>query len=202
MSSQAQSSASIYDIDLDDLSVLIPLLFFPVAGFFIKIIMDAFASNIQATSSIVQYSLMIMYLASAASLIGYYFYKNPGTANTNFKVFVGALFFLLCIYVGVIVLNAMYNRILNKGLLEPSINRPINNWIMFPQWMLIFYNLTTFLKCQKNKNCPPFVSWITLFIVAFGFMQLSLVISSFKTMQLWPTDDANNDMSQSAATLN
>jgi hypothetical protein len=137
---------------------------------------------------------MVMYLASAASLIGYYFYKNPGTATTNFGVFVGALFFLLCIYVGVIVLNAMYIGVLNKGFLEPSINRPINNWIMFPQWMLIFYNLSIFLSCQKNSDCPPFVTWITLFIIAFGCMQVSIIITSFRTMEQWPTDDAINNI--------
>jgi hypothetical protein len=189
----AQQS-SIYDITLDDLTILVPLLFFPAAGFCIKVIIDAFTSNIQATSSIIQYSLMVMYLASAASLIGYYFYKNPGTATTNFGVFVGALFFLLCIYVGVIVLNAMYIGVLNKGFLEPSINRPINNWIMFPQWMLIFYNLSIFLSCQKNGDCPPFVTWITLFIIAFGCMQVSIIITSFRTMEQWPTDDAINNI--------
>ena len=47
----------------------------------------------------------------------------------------------------------------------------------------------TFLDCQKYANCVPTISGYTLSIIAFGLMQVYLVVNSFTMVQLWPTDD-------------
>jgi hypothetical protein len=60
---------------------------------------------------------------------------------------------------------------------------------MIPLWILIFYNMHTLLQCQKNNTCSSPISFYTFAILAFGLMQLYLVIQSFKVLKWWPTDD-------------
>lgn len=184
-------------MDTDDyLKMCIPLSFFAIVGFFIKIIIDAFASNVNATSSIVQYSLMIIYLASTLALISYYFTKNARSyrKNTNFWIFLGALFMMLCNSIGIVSLNGMYLDILNRGDLTPSVNDPtISNWVLVPQVALILYNSSLFLHCD-NPACPSTVSWVTLTIIALALIQMYLIVNSFRTMQTWPTDDATRNI--------
>lgn len=184
-------------MDTDDyLKMCIPLSFFAIVGFFIKIIIDAFASNVNATSSIVQHSLMIMYLASILALISYYFTKNARShrKNTNFWIFLGALFMMLCNSIGIVSLNGMYLDILNRGNLIPSVNDPtISNWVLVPQVALILYNLSLFLQCD-NPACPSTVSWVTLTIIALTLIQMYLIVNSFRVMQTWPTDDSTRNI--------
>ena len=181
-----------------DLNILVPLSYFPIVAFFAKIVIDAFGSNVKATSSIVQYSLIILYLAAVGSLIMYYFTKNAATDipnNTiNFKVFLFAMFWMICNYIGILILNAMNLDILNRGDLTPSVNDPtINNWILIPQMALTFYNLALFLQCDDKSKCTT-VSWVTLTIIALALIQMYLIVNSFRTMQTWPTDDATRNI--------
>jgi hypothetical protein len=166
--------------------------FFPTVAFFAKIIIDAFGSNVKATSSIVQYSLIIFYLA-----IAMYFTTNTADIpnNTmNFKVFLFAMFWMMCNYIGILTLNAMNLDILNRGDLTPSVNDPtINNWILIPQMALTFYNLALFMRCNDQNKCTT-VSWVTLTIIALALIQLYLLVNSFRTMQTWPTDDATRNI--------
>ena len=182
-----------HTMNRSDLNILVPLSYFPIVAFFAKIVIDAFGSNVKATSSIVQYSLIILYLAAVGSLIMYYFTKNTADIpnNTvNFKVFLFAMFWMMCNYIGIVVLNSMHLDILNRGDLTPSVNDPtINNWILIPQMGLTFYNVALFLQCDDKSKCTT-VSWVTLTIIAFALIQLYLIVNSFRVMQTWPTDDA------------
>ena len=178
--------------------ILVPLsCFLPTVAFFAKIIIDAFGSNVAATSSIVQYSLIIFYLAIVVVLIMHYFTKNEADIpnNTmNFKVFLFAMFWMMCNYIGILTLNAMNLDILNRGDLTPSVNDPtINNWILVPQMALTFYNLALFMRCNDRNKCTT-VSWVTLTIIALALIQLYLIVNSFRTMQTWPTDDATRNI--------
>jgi len=184
-------------MELSDLKILVPLSYFPIVAFFAKIIIDAFGSNVAATSSIVQYSLIILYLAAVVSLIMYYFTTSVSTIpnnTTNFKVFLFAMFWMMCNYIGILTLNAMNLDILNRGDLTPSVNDPtINNWILIPQMALTFYNLALFLQCDAATKCTT-VSWVTLTIIALALIQMYLIVNSFRTMQTWPTDDATRNI--------
>jgi hypothetical protein len=166
----------------------------PVIGFGVKSAMDAWSessakSDVYAISSIVQYSLMTLYLAAVVGLIGKLLHNGTITATPNLKCFFGALFFLLLIYVAIIILYSVYYARLKNGLITPSINESVNNLIMVPLWLLIFYNMYTFLDCQKTASCIPTISGYTLSIIAFGLMQVYLVVNSFNMLQTWPTDD-------------
>ena len=184
-------------MDADYLKLLPPLIYFPIVAFFIKVVIDAFASSMKATSSIVQYSLMILYLALTGGIIGVYFTKNAYAPNntTNFKFFLFAMFWLLCNYIGIVALNATYIDVLNRGDLVPSVNDPtISNWVLVPQMLLVFYNLTLFSQCSRpDKKCAT-ISWVTLIIIALAMIQMYLIVKSFMIMQKWPTDDATNNI--------
>lgn len=183
-------------MDTDYLNILTPLIYFPIVAFFVKVVIDAFASNLKATSSIVQYSLMILYLAISGGIIFYHFTKNTRPVYTNFKVFLFAMFWLLCNYIGIVALNATYIDTLNRGDLITSVNDPtISNWVLVPQMLLVFYNVTLFLQFKPSSSSvnPP-VSWVTLTIIALAIIQMYLIVKSFHMMQQWLTDDATRNI--------
>ena len=182
-------------MDRSDLNILVPLSYFPIVAFFAKIVIDAFGSNVKATSSIVQYSLIILYLAIVVGiLVKYFFTANRPNNNVNFQIFAVAMFWMMCNYILILILNAMNLDTLNRGDLTPSVNDPtINNWILIPQMALTFYNLALFLQCNDRLKCTT-VSWVTLTIIALALIQMYLIVNSFRTMQTWPTDDATRNI--------
>ena len=182
-----------------NLDILVPLsCFLPTVAFFAKIVIDAFGSNVKATSSIVQYSLIILYLAIVVGFIAMHFTTNTADIpnNTmNFKVFLFAMFWTLCNHMSILVLNAMYIDIINRGDLIPSVNNPIiSNWVLVPQMLLTFYNVMLFLRFRSPQQVNPPVSWITLIIIALTLIQTYLIVNSFRMMQMWPTDDATRNI--------
>jgi hypothetical protein len=182
-------------MDESYLKILTPLIYFPVVAFFAKIVIDSFASNLKATSTIVQYSLMIFYLAFSGGIIFYHLTKTPRPNYTNFKVFLFAMFWTLCNQMSILVLNAMYIDIINRGDLIPSVNNPIiSNWVLVPQMLLTFYNVMLFLRFRSPQQVNPPVSWITLIIIALTLIQTYLIVNSFRMMQMWPTDDATRNI--------
>jgi cytochrome c biogenesis factor len=162
----------------------------PIMGFIIKSSMDAWSSS-TAISSIIQYSLTTLYLAIVVGLVVKLAQqeKNIISDNPNFKTFFISLGFLLLVYVAIIVLYAIRYPQLQYGFITPTINESINNWIMIPLWLLIFYNMFNFTECHKKGGCPQNVTFYTLAIIAFGLMQLYIVHDSYKMVSLWPTDD-------------
>jgi hypothetical protein len=164
-------------------------------GYVIKLSMDAWARSGQDTStsaisSIIQYSLMTLYLAIVIGLVIKLVRNGSFTINTNFKWFFAELVFLLLVYVAIIALYAIRYSRLQYGFITPSISESINNWIMVPLWFLIFYNMFNFLNCQPSAMaCNPMVSFYTMSIFAFGLMQLYIVHNSYIMVNLWPTDD-------------
>lgn len=133
---------------------------------------------------------MTLYLAIVIGLVIKLMQNNTITVNTNFKWFFATLGFLLLVYVAIIVLYSIRYSRLKYGFITPTISESINNWIMVPLWILIFYNMFNFIECQKNANaCTPIVSFYTLSVFAFGLMQLYVVHNSYKMVNLWPTDD-------------
>ena len=179
--------------DLDSFLIRFSTLL-PIMGFLIKLTMDAWSKSnnntTNAISSIVQYSLMTLYLSIVIGLIIKLLRNKTITTNTNFNCFFAVLGFILIVYVSIIALYAIRYSKLQHGFITPSISESINNWIMVPLWFLIFYNMFALMECQKNANaCSPTVSFYTLAIFAFGLMQLYIVHNSYNMVNLWPTDD-------------
>ena len=150
--------------------------------------MDAWSSS-TAISSIIQYSLMTLYIAFVIGLVINQARTGTISVSTNFKTFFVVLGLLLLLYVAIIALYAIRYPILQYGFITPSISESINNWIMVPLWLLIFYNIFNFIECQKKLGCPQNVTSYTMIILAFGFMQLYIVCNSYLMVNLWPTDD-------------
>ena len=148
--------------------------------------MDAWSSS-TAISSIIQYSLMTLYIAFVIGLVIKQA-RTGITVSTNFKWFFAELGFLLLVYVAIIALYALRYPSLQYGFITPSISESINNWIMVPLWLLIFYNMFNFMECQKT-GCHHNVTFYTMAIIAFGLMQLYIVHNSYNMVYLWPTDD-------------
>ena len=118
--------------------------------------------------------------------------NNTISENLNFKTFFVVLGLLLLVYVAIIVLYAIRYPQLQYGFITPTINESINNWIMIPLWLLIFYNIFNITDCQKREGkgaCLPIVTFYTLAIIGFGLMQLYIVYNSCNMVSLWPTDD-------------
>jgi hypothetical protein len=178
---------------MDSDSLLYFLAFLPTIGFFIKMGMDAWSGSKQggdsAVSSIVQYSLMTLYLAAVVAIIGSKIHKGVMMITNDFMWFFGSIVFIFIVYVAIIVLHAVHYPKLQYGRITPGISESVNNLIMIPLWILIFYNMHTLLQCQKNNTCSSPISFYTFAILAFGLMQLYLVIQSFKVLKWWPTDD-------------
>jgi hypothetical protein len=183
---------------MNPLSNALPVLaFFPIIGVCIKWSMDAWSktsktSNIYAISSIVQYSLMTMYLVLAIIFIGRFLFSNsnnPTVITWDLKWFLGTLLVLLFAYVGIITLYSLYYPTLQYGYITPSISESINNYIMFPLWILILYNMYTYIDCYKNNTCKTNISYLTFTIMGFTLMHIYLIVNSFRIVQRWPTDD-------------
>lgn len=165
--------------------------FLPILGFLIKLAIDAWAktnNDVYAFSSIIQYSLLTLYISIVIGLIIKLMRNAKIVTNLNFNWFIATLAFLLIMYVAIIALYSLRYTTLKNGYIIPSVSETINNWIMVPLWLLVFYNMNELFSCQ-SKTCAPAISFYTLSIIAFGLMQLYLVHKSFNMVYLWPTDD-------------
>jgi hypothetical protein len=140
---------------MDNDSLLYFLAFLPTIGYFMKMGMNAWSGSKQgggdsAVSSIVQYSLMTLYLAAVVAIIGSKIHKGVMRITNDFMWFFGSIVFIFIVYVAIIVMHAVHYPKLQYGRITPGISESVNNLIMIPLWILIFYNMHTFLECQKN----------------------------------------------------
>jgi hypothetical protein len=182
----------IFTIDrLRKLSVPLAILF--LLAFCTKACLNAFASNAEATASLVQYSALATCLLITLASVSYNL-MEAGTddprKNANIYLFMLGITWVLGNVIAFIALNGDNLALLNRGHLTPSINTPLNTfWIIVPQFMLILYNLKIFIDCDTAAPCNK-ISWITLVILAFAFIQTYFIVDSSRVIQHWPTDDA------------
>jgi hypothetical protein len=170
-------------------SIVLFILF--LLAFCIKVFVNSFASNLQSTSSIVQYSVLTLCLLFSIGCILNALAdtaSNPRKNGNNFAFLFG-MTWVLGNVIAFIALNGDNIDMLNAGHLKPSINSAFNvYWIIVPQFMLIFYNLKLFMDCNEAAPCNK-VSWITLVILAFALIQTYLIVDSSRVIKYWPTDD-------------
>lgn len=166
-------------------------------AFSAKVCLNAFASNVQSTASIVQYSVLTLCLLLTMVCIGSVWFEPASSArrNANGVLFLVGIAWVLGNIIAFIQLNGDNIDILNRGHLKPSINSAINvYWIIVPQFILILYNLKLFMACDGAQNKCSKVSWITLITLALALIQTYLVVDSSRVMQTWPTDDARRNI--------
>jgi hypothetical protein len=173
---------------------VLTILFF--LAFCVKVCLNAFASNVQSTASIVQYSVLTLCLLIPFGHILNAWMSNVSNniKNANTALFLVGIAWVLGNVLAFIALNGRDIDMLNLGRLKPSINSGINvYWIIIPQFLLIFYNWKLFMDCSQINPCSK-VTWITLIILAFALIQTYLIVDSSRVIQTWPTDDGRRNI--------
>jgi hypothetical protein len=150
--------------------------YFPVAGFFIKWIMDlATNDSMTAASSIIRDSCVSLYLACML-----WFLISPSSSPApKFGIFV--VFTILMIYATSIVLNASYITLIDSNLVELKSD---SFWI-FAEIMLLFKYMSGYVSNQDAST------WlIGLLLVAMPHAWI--VVTNLVNMRVRPTDDATD----------
>jgi hypothetical protein len=176
---------------------VLAILFF--LAFCVKVCLNAFASNVQSTASIVQYSVLTLcLLIPFAHILNAWMSNASHIKNANIALFLVGIAWVLGNVITFIALNGRDIDMLNFGRLKPSINSGINvYWIIVPQFMLIFYNWKLFIDCNSaaaTNACGSRVTWITFTIIAFALIQTYLISDSSRVIQTWPTDDGRRNI--------
>ena len=181
---------------------VLAILFF--LAFCVKVCLNAFASNVQSTASIVQYSVLTLcLLIPFGQILGKWLSNaNDNIKNANTALFLVGIAWVLGNVLAFIALNGRDIDMLNLGRLNPSINGAINvYWIIIPQFILIFYNWKLLMDCSNQAAINPAainvcskVTWITLIILAFALIQTYLIVDSSRVIEYWPTDDGRRNI--------
>jgi hypothetical protein len=175
---------------------VLAILFF--LAFCVKVCLNAFASNVQSTASIVQYSVLTLCLLIPFGHILIKWLSIDNMKNANTALFLVGIAWVLGNVLAFIALNGRDIDMLNLGRLNPSINGAINvYWIIIPQFILIFYNWKLLMDCSNQVvviNPCSKVTWITLIILSFALIQTYLIVDSSRVIQTWPTDDGRRNI--------
>ena len=177
---------------------VLAILFF--LAFCVKVCLNAFASNVQSTASIVQYSVLTLCLLIPFGQIlsKWLSNANDNIKNANTALFLVGIAWVLGNVLAFIALNGRDIDMLNLGRLNPSINGAINvYWIIIPQFILIFYNWKLLMDCSNQVvviNTCSKVTWITLIILSFALIQTYLIVDSSRVIEYWPTDDGRRNI--------
>lgn len=175
---------------------VLAILFF--LAFCVKVCLNAFASNVQSTASIVQYSVLTLcLLIPFGQILSKWLSSsnNDNIKNANTAFFLVGIAWVLGNVLAFIALNGRDIDMLNLGRLKPSINSAINvYWIIIPQFILIFYNWKLLMDCSPINTCSSKVTWITLIILAFALIQTYLIVDSSRVIEYWPTDDGRRNI--------
>lgn len=159
------------------------LLFFPIAGFLIKLIMDSATNNsMTATSSIIMNSCIVLYLACLLLALGtlpdgikqLHPYLSP--------IAIGSLF---GIYIAYIILYSKYYQIINTNLVKWGGIQSVATWLTLLEIAAVgnyVFNLIASENAQKTLVC------ILILIV----LHLIVLIDAYVCMNTRPTDDSRN----------
>lgn len=167
------------------------LLFFPIAGFLIKLIMDSATNDsMTATSSIIMNSCIVLYLACLLLALGtlpdgiqqLHPYLSP--------IAIGSLF---GIYIAYIILYSKYYQIINTNLVKWGGIQSVATWLTLLEIAAVgnyVFNLIA------SENAPKTLVCILILIV----LHLMVLIDAYVCMTTRPTDDARNAKSTAKPT--
>ena len=159
------------------------LLFFPIAGFLIKLIMDsATNSSMTATSSIIMNSCIVLYLACLLLALG----TLPDSIQQLHPYLSPTVIALLFgIYIAYIILYSKYYQIINTNLVNWSRIQSVATWLTLLEIVAVgnyVFNLIA------SENAPKTLVCILILIV----LHLIVLIDAYVCMTTRPTDDARN----------
>jgi hypothetical protein len=167
------------------------LLFFPIAGFLIKLIMDSATNDsMTATSSIIMNSCIVLYLACLLLALGtlpdgikqWHPYLSP--------IAIGSLF---GIYIAYIILYSKYYQIINTNLVKWGGIQSVATWLTLLEIAAVgnyVFNLIA------SENAPKTLVCILILIV----LHLMVLIDAYVCMTTRPTDDSRNAKSTAKPT--
>jgi hypothetical protein len=147
--------------------------YFPAIGFLTKFIIDAVTSNgMSATSSIIQNSCIILYLA----YVFWFLITQP--LRSNVAIFI--IFVLMLVYVTSIVMNASYMNIINRNVIDLM---PDVYWVFFE--IIILYKFMSIYISESDANLT-----LVLFLAIIVIAHATTIVSNYVTLTKKPTDEA------------
>lgn len=159
------------------------LLFFPIAGFLIKLVIDSATNkSMTATSSIIMNSCMVLYLACLLLALG----TLPDSIKQWHPYLSPIVIALLFgIYIAYIILYSKYYQIINTNLVNWSGIQSVSIWLTLLEIIAVgnyVFNLIA------SENAPKTLVCILILIV----LHLMVLIDAYVCMNTRPTDDAMN----------
>lgn len=147
--------------------------YFPAIGFLTRFIIDAVTSNgMTATSSIIQNSCIILYLA--------YVFRVLITGESplpKFAIFVICVLILL--YVTSIVMNASYMNIINRNVIDIKSD---TFWV-FSEIIILYKFMSLYILKQDYTN------WL-LGLTGIALVHATTIADNYLTLSAKPTDEA------------
>jgi hypothetical protein len=159
-------------------ALLKTLEYFPVAGFFIKWIMDvATNDSMTAASSIIRDSCISLYLAC---MLWFLISPSPSSSpSPKFGIFV--VFAILMVYATSIVLNASYMTLIDSNTVELKSD---SFWI-FAEIILLFKYMSGYVLNQAAST------WL-IGLLLIAMPHAWIVVTNLVNMRVRPTDDATD----------
>jgi len=159
------------------------LLFFPIAGFLIKLVIDSATNkSMTATSSIIMNSCIVLYLACLLLALGT---LPVGIKQPHPYLSPLAIVLLFGIYIAYIILYSKYYQIINTNLVNWSGIQSVSIWLTLLEIIAVgnyVFNLIA------SENAPKTLVCILILIV----LHLMVLIDAYVCMNTRPTDDAKN----------
>ena len=159
------------------------LLFFPIAGFIIKLIMDSATNDsMTATSSIIMNSCIVLYLACLLLALGT---LPDGIKQLHPYLSPIVIALLFGIYIAYIILYSKYYQIINTNLVKWGGIQSVATWLTLLEIAAVgnyVFNLIA------SENAPKTLVCILILIV----LHLMVLIDAYVCMNTRPTDEARN----------
>jgi hypothetical protein len=155
-------------------ALLKTLNYFPIAGFFIKMIMDgATGGSMTAASSIIRDSCIALYLACMI-----WFLVSSPDAPPKFGIFV--VFTTLMVYTASIVMNASRITLIDSN----KIDLTSDSFWVFAEIIILFSYMSGYVLNQASGS-----TWLTGLLLVASIHAI-IVGLNFRYLTDGPTDDA------------
>ena len=167
---------NIQDVVGSRLRLLKTLEYFPAIGFIIKFIIDTVTNtSMPATSSIIQNSCMILYLAYVFRVL---ISRSP---LSKFAIFVISLLGL--VYVTSIVMNASYMTMINRNVIDMMSD---TFWV-FSEIIILYKFMSLYISSQD------YTSWL-IGLSGIAVVHAIIIVSNYVTLTVEPTDEAKKNI--------
>jgi len=159
-------------------AVLATLRYFPVTGFFIKLIMDvATGNNMTAVSTIIRDSCIALYLACII------WFLVSSDAVPKFGIFV--VFTTLMVYAASIAINAVNLSLIDSNKVEMMSD---TNWV-FAEIILLFSYMSSYVLNPVPNSASTWLIGLLIIVLIHAFV----VGSNYQNINMVTDDATRND---------